>query len=464
MKGDFSRVTFDHFKHYSQVLTQQGRVQLDADENERQAIFLHQVRTLTRDLIGHHAGPSAACGFAITADGTSLANFKIGPGRYYVDGFLCENDKESGYTAQPDWLPAQPDWWPNDDEQLSRLFDNTSTDILLVYLDVWEHFVNAVQDETIVEKALNGPDTAARAKTVWQVKVLAKQTDGNDLPSGLTCVGAGPIFDAWIAQQSMDRRGKLRVKVQKAAAVTDPCITPPDAGYRGAENQLYRVEIHTGGKAGQATYKWSRENGSVVARWLDTDGNNLILDSTRGFAEGQWVELLDDTKELRGEPGTLVKLAKVEGGAITIDPPTASGSINRADFPRHPRVRRWDQHGTERTRLAADKAIPLTEGKDANTWVELEDGIVLQFQENASNPYVYRTGDYWLIPARVATGKVDWCQDAKTNEPMALPPHGIEHHYAPLAILAVVANDGTNRLNPTSCRNQIKSDVFIESV
>ena len=30
MKGDFSRITFDPKKHYSRVLMQQGRVQLDA--------------------------------------------------------------------------------------------------------------------------------------------------------------------------------------------------------------------------------------------------------------------------------------------------------------------------------------------------------------------------------------------------------------------------------------------------
>ena len=35
MKGDFSRETFDRARHYSAVLLQQGRVQLDADWNEQ---------------------------------------------------------------------------------------------------------------------------------------------------------------------------------------------------------------------------------------------------------------------------------------------------------------------------------------------------------------------------------------------------------------------------------------------
>jgi len=44
----------------------------------------------------------------------------------------------------------------------------------------------------------------------------------------------------------------------------------------------------------------------------------------------------------------------------------------------------------------------------------------------------YRTGDYWLIPARTATGNVEW-PDGK-----ALPPKGVDHHYAPLARIEVL--------------------------
>ena len=39
MRGDFSRDTFDPVKHFSRVLQQQGRVQLDADWNEQTAIL-----------------------------------------------------------------------------------------------------------------------------------------------------------------------------------------------------------------------------------------------------------------------------------------------------------------------------------------------------------------------------------------------------------------------------------------
>ena len=62
MHADLSRSTFRPERHYSAVVAQQGRVQLDADLNEQTAIQLHQARTLAADLIGPHGGPRDAAG------------------------------------------------------------------------------------------------------------------------------------------------------------------------------------------------------------------------------------------------------------------------------------------------------------------------------------------------------------------------------------------------------------------
>ena len=61
MKGDFSRDTFDPGKHYTGVLMQQGRVQLDADWNEQQSIHHHRIATQTRDVIGFSGRAVARC-------------------------------------------------------------------------------------------------------------------------------------------------------------------------------------------------------------------------------------------------------------------------------------------------------------------------------------------------------------------------------------------------------------------
>src|SRR5689334_3592398 len=110
MKGDFSRNTFDARQHFTRVLMQQGRVQLDADWNEQAAILLHYMQALAEDLIGPYGGPTNNLGFGIQVSSSNLqedaqawlsnnklpeipaGDFLIDKGRYYVDGILCENE------------------------------------------------------------------------------------------------------------------------------------------------------------------------------------------------------------------------------------------------------------------------------------------------------------------------------------------------------------------------------------
>ena len=89
MPGDYSRKIFDPEKHYSGVLMQQGRVQLDADWNEQLAIQQHRTGTEAQDEIGLCGVPKKIGGFKIeaTPDGQDLM---ISPGRIYVGGLLCE--------------------------------------------------------------------------------------------------------------------------------------------------------------------------------------------------------------------------------------------------------------------------------------------------------------------------------------------------------------------------------------
>src|SRR5215210_5364225 len=147
MKGDFSRETFDSKKHYARVLMQQGRVQTDADWNEQSAIENHRDVTTALDVIGACGAPVHNAGFAIGTDGKTLS---IGAGRYYVDGILVENDALTDYQAQPD-LPNVPD--------VLELLKNADTANGLVYLDVWERHITALDDPLLREVALGGPDT-----------------------------------------------------------------------------------------------------------------------------------------------------------------------------------------------------------------------------------------------------------------------------------------------------------------
>jgi hypothetical protein len=529
MKADFTRNTFHPFKHYTRVLMQQGRVQLDADWNEQNAIQIEYLRELAADLIGPCGGPFDNLGYGPFLLDPVLSvpfDFGITSGHFYVDGILCENAHDyaafaipanlanNSVTITPDrpeldgtliqvgdylelfdatnpssnFLPAivtkisggaitvttptssLGGWGANAQPRVRRLisyarqpdYPMAKSDLggqqqqnkLLVYLDVWERLITCVEDDSIREVALGGPDTAARAKLVAQVKCTTPPPGaGTDNQPLIKTVGF--LNDRFQPRN----RGLLKARVIPSAASTDPCIISPNSNYRGPENQLYRVEIHTGtlnpdGTPGNAppTFTWSRENGSPVFPITSGGGSNVVTletlgrDDRFGLSEGDWVEVEDDDYVLLNRAGTLLQVVAIDRTTMQV---TLSGSPdpNVGNKPeKHPLLRRWDQQeGDEAAgglQLGVDNAALI----DVGTWQNLEDGVqILFFEPDPNNPVAhYRTGDYWLIPARVATGNVEWptvqTKDAQGNpvtDQVPLPPLGITHHYAPLAIITV---------------------------
>src|SRR6266705_2729974 len=252
-----------------------------------------------------------------------------------------------------------------------------------------------------------------------------------------------PVNDAFLNRVVTLSIAHMAARLDPGPQIPDPCTIAPDARYRGAENQLYRIEIHQAGDAGSATFKWSRDNGSIVTRWLSTEGNDLIVTNARGFTAGDWVELSDDNMELGGSPGVLFKLASVQSDRLTIVPDSNKDqTIPVWQAPVNPKIRRWDQIENDAITLVQG-AVRIVEMTAANpNWIDIEDGIQIQFTAGGT----YRTADYWLIPARVATGGIDWPPTIGADGqpetgpdgqliPAALAPAGIKHHYAPLGIV-----------------------------
>ena len=120
----------------------------------------------------------------------------------------------------------------------------------------------------------------------------------------------------------------MAARVDPGSKIVDACVMSPESKFSGRENQLYRVEIHRGGVAGEATMKWSRDNGSRVSAWTGGVGFDLEVANARDFGAGNWVELSDDVSELRGLPGVLARLAKVEGATLSVDPDSVGGDPN----------------------------------------------------------------------------------------------------------------------------------------
>ena len=342
-----------------------------------------------------------------------------------------------------------------------------------VYLDVWERAITCVEDDSIREVALSGPDTAARAKIVAQVKLTAPNGNG-------TCYT--PYELASIFQPS--NQGCLMARARPAQGSADPCTVSPNASYYGPENQLYRVEVHTGsldalGNPATPTFKWSRENGAVVFAIAGGGGTSLITleslgrDDRFGLVEGDWVEIVDDDYTLQNRAAPLRQVQAIDRVRMTVTLGGAADSSVGGDPTKHPYIRRWDQKAGDPaqgglTLSSTDNAAlisPPSAGavvfgkvtnfkQDINTplqnspWLNLEDGVQVQFTappDSATPAAQFRTGDYWLIPARVATGDVEWPTEPvpnapagqPTTAPVPMPPDGVTHHYAPLALISV---------------------------
>ncbi|MCT9078373.1 DUF6519 domain-containing protein [Streptomyces fulvoviolaceus] len=452
MHADLSRSTFRPERHYSAVVAQQGRVQLDADANEQTAIQLHQARTFAADLIGQHGGPRDAAGFRVEYVGGKhdIDTLYIHGGRYYVDGILLDADRPAPGVPVPDEdteaedSAAPPTFWTywdqpdgfRDPEKPGDRLPSPAQSPFVVYLNVWERSVGAAEDPALREVALGAamPDTAARVKVVWQVLPLSlaelaiEETD----PSKEVVRAA---FDKWAKGQAAPSARLAARSERPDHADEDPCLVKPDARYRGPENQLYRVEVHAGGAAKDATFKWSRENGSVVFPVDELDGTwvqlaSLGYDDKLDLDVGDHVEFTDTAYASRLEALPLLRVEELDlpGRRVRLsaEPEPGVGRLPHL----YPFLRRWDHHeGPKRkgrTSALQKGALKVEEGE----WLPLEDGVEVYFAKGGT----YRTGDHWIVPARTATGSVEWPTDP-ARRPLLQGPVGIARHFAPLALV-----------------------------
>jgi len=100
-------------------------------------------------------------------------------------------------------------------------------------LEVWHRLITYLEDDALREVALQGPDTAARLKTIVQIKAA-------DLPSFLSCADA-------IQFLPIDGEGTLTTLQPVLAQPPDPCRLPDPGNFTGRENHFYRVQVHDRG-------------------------------------------------------------------------------------------------------------------------------------------------------------------------------------------------------------------------
>ena len=281
----------------------------------------------------------------------------------------------------------------------------------------------------------DAPVTPGLPKTIEDaLEDFRKSFDAGGKPDYKTTQAVLDVFD--------DAPPRLAAFDKPPDKHADPCAIPPDSAYRGRENQLYRVEVHRGGlptgKPDGPTFKWSRENGAVTFKVLMVEPStaagggavdkrtmvtveSLGHDRRTGLCVGDWIELIDFPREFERAAKPLLQIEKIDQQRRRLTLIGAPGDIDTG----HPVLaRRWDHTPDD----DKEGTCLINESNDDTGWIELERGVFIRFAPGG----LYDTGQYWLIPARVATGRVEWPE--VDGAPASLAPHGVLHHRATLGI------------------------------
>lgn len=355
--------------------------------------------------------------------------FWIAPGSYHVDGLVVDAGGGGPFPSLSFPAAAGFPWSasPLTDPPLDGLLAPAPLlpgGRLLAYLEVFERHITHVEDPGIREEALGAGDTCARTQLLGQVKLAS-------------IIGAAPTPAALRA--AFDRvavsGAELTISVPAATPVTDPCALPDPAGYRGADNRLYRLEAHTGGGLSQVRLKWSRDNASELFAALPDPAGRLVFEAGTPLAAGDIVEVLSNVVDLgddvlarvsaggfvpaRRAVGQLGQLVTAEASGLTDDVVFTLVSLDDAVTP----VVLDDRYGTPDAVLKLRRWHGTLDPQGAPGPHALEDAITVSLSETGA----FLPGQYWQYEARV--------RRENANGPWRPAPHGPERRFAPLALL-----------------------------
>jgi len=279
------------------MVSQQGRVLLEADHNEGQRLFTEETRHEALDFVGPCGTPDD--GYAITP---GVADFTIGAGTMYVGGLRATLEASEQYGQQPDWLDtvevapwAEGLWQPP--AALAGKFEAN--------LVLREHEVTAVEDPALRDVALGGPDSAGRTRMLQ--RVVAADTQNSTCAAAAADAGNfwsshGLVYNPSTAE--LISRALLQVTPVANAPVPSPCDPPSASGYLGADNQLMRVQIVAFDAAtGSGVLLWGYYNASTLYRCTVQTASTVKLATRPVSAEyqprsGQVVQALQRAADL----------------------------------------------------------------------------------------------------------------------------------------------------------------------
>jgi hypothetical protein len=427
MATDVARLSYDPARVYRGVVPQQGRVSLEAEQNEQRTIDSEERRKQLLDIVGTFGTPDDGYAVSVASGPHGRRDIQVGRGTMYVGGWRVELGHNVRDNEQDDWIECPSDPPAGDREH--------------VVLVVQETDVTAEEDLALYEVALGGPDGAARTRLLQRIERL--ETYAGTCEQALQQDAAGWRRGGLELWPTMELRSASRLQVtwdgnQQAA---DACTPRIAGGFLGAENQLVRVQIAR--VTGKDTFDllWGYDGASCLYRVsADVSANSVAnpvlkldrtpVDDHHRPRTGQAIQVLRATARLHGTDAKVESYAAALGGEVAVlsvapyDPDTKTVQLpaplpgaytNPTENPQL-YLRVWEQLVTG---VKVGQAVPLT---GTGMRVTITSAINEQLHPD----------DFWCIGVRPATPT---CVYPQRYVDAPQPPDGPRQWACPLALV-----------------------------
>jgi hypothetical protein len=460
MGRDSALITRNEIKRdFTGVLHQQGRVTLEADLNEAEAIAAEELRKDVLAFVGRDGTPDGGYLVGKPPAGSPSHDFAVSKGTLYMGGIRVRlTDPNFVYSKQDqNWTDRlySGDWVAPGVAAPSHNGPITNE---LICARVDEHELSAVEDKELYEPALGGPDTSQRlllTQRVVRFGVGQGTCDGARAELTGLWNSIGLTYDYDGGSLRLESGARLKVSLAGGGAATSDCDPPLDSVPSTAENQLIRVQI-TDPAGGSQRFLWAIDNASslyraaVHADRLTVDVSPLPVDADHVPQPGWTVEFLRSTASIDGQgwvaaaSGFLTTVQSYDAATLTVhdlvpaDMATAGGPQVFMRVWRNP---------------------PQTIGATPTTLGSTQ----VQVQITPPAAGAFRVGDYWTFAVRpnvVLDGSATTAVLPQRYVDSPQPPDGPRIWICPLA---VAHWDATGLVVDEVCRSAFENLVDLTS-
>lgn len=414
MKGSNSRFSHRPEQRYSNTAHVQGGMVTDADLTE--AGQIHLARDEAQNKVGLGSGTPAQTGaVALDPDGAALR-----------EGWVLAQGKQ-GALRSASGAPGAGALALFTDQADLPLGPGLTQQPALLYADLWERPVFAMQDSYLADPGLHGAETTYRTRTMTQIKT-ARFADADALAALLDQLDSGSGLFA--------RTGNALASVtpkntEIAVDDCDPCADQIDI-VPTVPNALFRIEVlqvarDAAGKPASVQIAWSHENGAAI------EATTALEDVTarEAFARAKAVyEFFSEATEAqigRFDADHTAERPVLSDILHPVPDPVAGGN---GGMP-FSHVRRWDGAAT------ADLSGAAVTGEMGSGKLTLAgDTVVLTLDAFALDLAVKNAeilaGDYWLVELRRFAAEPDRIRLVGGSDNKNAPPQGVDHQFCAL--------------------------------